>query len=102
MKVAVVTGAGSGIGRAVTLGFLQRGYAVVLAGRRKGRLDAVVQDSGADGSRVMAVPTDVGDPAAVRRLFEGVESSFGRLDVLFNNAGMGAPPVAFDALTFDQ
>jgi len=102
MKITLVTGAGSGIGRAVTLGFLERGYAVVLAGRRKDRLDAVVRDSGVDSSRALAVSTDVGDPAAVRRLFEGVQSRFGRLDVLFNNAGMGAPPVAFDELTFEQ
>jgi NAD(P)-dependent dehydrogenase (short-subunit alcohol dehydrogenase family) len=102
MKTVLVTGAGSGIGRAVTLGFLERGYAVVLAGRRKDRLDAVVQDSGADGSRALAVATDVGDPAAVQRLFEGVQSRFGRLDVLFNNAGLGAPPVPFDQLTFEQ
>jgi NAD(P)-dependent dehydrogenase (short-subunit alcohol dehydrogenase family) len=102
MKIAVVTGAGSGIGRAVTLGFLKHGYAVVLAGRRADRLDAVIQESGADPSHALAVATDVGDPAAVRRLFERARSTFGRLDVLFNNAGTGAPAVAFDELTFEQ
>jgi NAD(P)-dependent dehydrogenase (short-subunit alcohol dehydrogenase family) len=91
-----------GIGRAVTLGFLEHGYAVVLAGRKKDRLDAVVQESGQPAGRALAVPADVGDPAAVQALFETVRTTFGRLDVLFNNAGTGAPPVAFDELTYAQ
>jgi NAD(P)-dependent dehydrogenase (short-subunit alcohol dehydrogenase family) len=102
MKVALVTGAGSGIGRAVTLGFLRHGYAVVLAGRRQETLDAVIRESGAAASSALAVAADVGDPAAVRRLFDRVRSTFGRLDVLFNNAGIGAPGVPFDELTYEQ
>ena len=101
-SVALVTGAGSGIGRAVTLGLLGRGYAVVLAGRRQDRLDAVVEEGGRHRDRAVAVATDVGDPASVRRLFDTVRSRFGRLDVLFNNAGTSAPAVPFDELTFDQ
>jgi len=102
MKIALVTGAGSGIGRAVTMGLLEHGYAVVLAGRHQDKLNAVIRDSGADAARVLPVAADVGDPAAVRRLFESARSTFGRLDVLFNNAGVGAPGVPFDELTFDQ
>jgi NAD(P)-dependent dehydrogenase (short-subunit alcohol dehydrogenase family) len=101
-RIALVTGAGSGIGRAVTLGFLERGFAVVLAGRRKDRLDAVVGASGADRSRALAVAADVGDPAAVRGLFEQVRTTFGRLDVLFNNAGVGAPGINLEDLSLAQ
>jgi NAD(P)-dependent dehydrogenase (short-subunit alcohol dehydrogenase family) len=97
-----VTGAGSGIGRAVTLGLLAHGYSVVLAGRRQERLEAVVGEAGADASRATAVAADVGDPGSVRRLFDTVERVHGRLDVLFNNAGTGAPPVPLDELTFEQ
>jgi NAD(P)-dependent dehydrogenase (short-subunit alcohol dehydrogenase family) len=100
--IALVTGAGSGIGRAVTLGFLAKGYAVVLAGRRPDALEAVVAEAGPHASRATAVPTDVTDPAAVRRLFDSVRSTHGRLDVLFNNAGTGAPGVPIDELTFEQ
>ena len=102
MPIALVTGAGSGIGRAVTLGLLSRGYALVLVGRHKDKLDAVIRESGADPSRALAVAADVGDPAAVRSLFDRVRSTFGRLDVLFNNAGVGAPGVPFDELTYEQ
>ena len=102
MKIALVTGAGSGIGRAVTLGFLRQGYAVALAGRHKDKLDAVIAESGADRSRAIAVAADVGDPGAVRHLFAQVRSTFSRLDVLFNNAGVGAPGVPFDELTYEQ
>ena len=103
-SIALVTGAGSGIGRAVSLGLLERGYAVVLAGRRLDRLDSVVEeaDAVAERDRAVSVATDVSDPASVRRLFETVRSRFGRLDVLFNNAGTSAPAVPFDDLTFDQ
>ena len=100
-KVAVVTGAGSGIGRAVSLGFLANGYAVVLAGRRQDRLDAVIEESGSGGPAT-AVQTDVADPASVGRLFETVERIHGRLDVLFNNAGVGAPGVLLEDLTVEQ
>ena len=100
-KVAIVTGAGSGIGKAVALALLQEGYAVALAGRRKERLEAVAQE-GRSGSRTLVVPTDVGDPASVKALFAQTKDAFGRLDVLFNNAGTGAPPVPLEDLTYEQ
>jgi NAD(P)-dependent dehydrogenase (short-subunit alcohol dehydrogenase family) len=98
----LVTGAGSGIGQAVALGFLAKGDTVVLTGRRKDRLEAVVQEAGGLGARALAVAADVGDPEAVRRLFDAVRDRFGRLDVLFNNAGTSAPGVPFDQLTVEQ
>jgi NAD(P)-dependent dehydrogenase (short-subunit alcohol dehydrogenase family) len=101
-RIALVTGAGSGIGRAVTLGLLAHGYSVVLAGRRREPLEAVVADAGDRGPRAMAVPADVGDPASVRELFDAVRSRHGRLDVLFNNAGISAPGVPLEDLTFEQ
>ncbi len=100
--VAVVTGAGSGIGRAVALGLLEHGYSVVLAGRRAERLQESASQSGAPASRVLIVPTDVCDPDAVRALFTKTKETFGRLDVLFNNAGIGAPGVPLEDLTVDQ
>ena len=95
---ALVTGAGSGIGRAVALGLHAKGYRVALAGRRVDALEetASLADGGAD--RLLMVPTDVGDEAAVEALFERIEADFGRLDLLFNNAGAGAPPVPIDEL----
>jgi NAD(P)-dependent dehydrogenase (short-subunit alcohol dehydrogenase family) len=96
-KVIVITGAGSGIGRAVALAFLAQGEAVVLAGRRLEALEETVFLSGA-GDRALAVATDVADPASVNTLFEGAVERFGRIDVLFNNAGRGAPPAPFDEL----
>ena len=101
MKVAVVTGAGSGIGRAVSLGLAREGYAVVLAGRRLAALDETASLIGASG-RALVVPTDVGDPAAVRALFDRTSETFGRLDLLFNNAGVSAPGIPLEDLTFDQ
>ena len=100
-RVAVVTGAGSGIGRASALALLEAGYAVALAGRRAERLEAVAAESGATG-RTLVAPTDVGDPAAVRALFEHTVAAFGRVDVLFNNAGTGAPPALLEDLTYEQ
>jgi NAD(P)-dependent dehydrogenase (short-subunit alcohol dehydrogenase family) len=100
-KIAVVTGAGSGIGRAVALALLAAGYAVVLAGRRMQALEETIFQAPA-GSAALAVPADVADEASVANLFRNVSARFGRLDFLFNNAGTGAPPVAFDALTLDQ
>jgi NAD(P)-dependent dehydrogenase (short-subunit alcohol dehydrogenase family) len=99
-KVAVVTGAGTGIGKAVALAFLKEGYHVALAGRRPEPLQETANESGA-GNRALPVPTDVGDPASVRALFAKVKESFGRLDVLFNNAGRGAPAIPMEELTFD-
>jgi NAD(P)-dependent dehydrogenase (short-subunit alcohol dehydrogenase family) len=96
-KVALVTGAGSGIGRAVALALAGEGYAVVLAGRRAAALAETM--ALAPDRTMLAVPTDVADPAAVAALFEAAKAKFGRLDLLFNNAGTGAPPVPMEELT---
>ncbi|MET0204669.1 MAG: SDR family oxidoreductase [Casimicrobiaceae bacterium] len=101
-KVALVTGAGTGIGRAVALAFLQNGYRVALAGRRKEPLDQTIAAAGAAGTQALAVPTNVADPLSVRALFARVNAAFGRLDVLFNNAGVGAPAIPMEDLTFEQ
>jgi NAD(P)-dependent dehydrogenase (short-subunit alcohol dehydrogenase family) len=100
-RVAVVTGAGSGIGRCTALAFLRSGYSVVLAGRRSELLNQTLNDAG-PGASALAVPTDVGDPEAVRALFAKTKEAFGRLDVLFNNAGISGPGVPFENLTFEQ
>ena len=101
-KVALVTGAGSGIGRAVALEFLANDYKVVLAGRREDALNETVSLSSPNKDNALAVPIDVSDPNAVRELFEKIKISFGRLDVLFNNAGMNAPPVLLEDLSDEQ
>lgn len=100
-KVAIVTGAGSGIGRAAALALLQDGYRVVLAGRRAALLAEVVALAGVP-ERALAVPTDVTDPAAVQALFDAALAAFGRVDVLFNNAGVSAPAVPLEELTLAQ
>ena len=100
-KVAIVTGAGSGIGKAVALAFLKDGYRVALAGRRKDALDQTASESGA-GARALAVPTDVANPDSVKALFARTKQTFGRLDVIFNNAGVSAPGVPIEDLTFEQ
>jgi NAD(P)-dependent dehydrogenase (short-subunit alcohol dehydrogenase family) len=100
-KVAVVTGAGTGIGKAAALALLKEGYCVALAGRRAELLEQAAAQSGA-GDRALAVATDVGDPESVRNLFARVKSAFGRLDVHFNNAGSGAPAVPMEDLPFEQ
>jgi NAD(P)-dependent dehydrogenase (short-subunit alcohol dehydrogenase family) len=100
-KVAIVTGAGSGIGRAVSLALLREGYRVVLAGRRTDALTATAEQA-PQGAQSLVVPTDVADPASVRALFEKTKSAFGRLDLLFNNAGMGAPAIPLEDLSFEQ
>jgi NAD(P)-dependent dehydrogenase (short-subunit alcohol dehydrogenase family) len=99
-RIAVVTGAGSGIGRASALGLAKAGYAVVVAGRRKDELDKTV--TMAAGGTIVAVPTDVSDEASVAALFATVKERFGRIDVLFNNAGMGAPAIPIDQLSVAQ
>jgi NAD(P)-dependent dehydrogenase (short-subunit alcohol dehydrogenase family) len=101
-KVAVVTGAGSGIGKAVALALAGEGYAVVLAGRRAENLERAAREAHSSDSRVLAVPTDVTDPTSVRALFDRTVDAFGRIDLLFNNAGVGAPGVPLDELTVDQ
>jgi NAD(P)-dependent dehydrogenase (short-subunit alcohol dehydrogenase family) len=101
-RVALVTGAGSGIGKATALALLKDGYRVVLAGRRPERLDEVAKASEQGPSRALAVPTDVTDPASVKALFARTKEAFGRLDVLFNNAGRSSPPVPLEDLTFEQ
>ena len=101
-RVAVVTGAGTGIGKASTLSLLAEGYSVALAGRRVAPLEETVAEAGEDGSRTIVVSTDVGDPASVKDLFAKTKEAFGRLDVLFNNAGTGAPPLLLEDLTYDQ
>ncbi|HEX7970445.1 MAG TPA: SDR family oxidoreductase [Stellaceae bacterium] len=101
-KVAVVTGAGSGIGRAVALALMKEGYAVALAGRRKDALEKTAEQGKASGAKTLVAPTDVGDPRSVKALFAATKEAFGRLDVLFNNAGTGAPAVPFEDLTYEQ
>jgi NAD(P)-dependent dehydrogenase (short-subunit alcohol dehydrogenase family) len=101
-KVAIVTGAGTGIGKSAALALLQEGYAVALAGRRQEPLEMTAKAAGAASERALVVPTNVGDPASVRALFAKTKEAFGRLDVLFNNAGGGAPPVALEDLTYEQ
>ncbi|MCA9045064.1 MAG: SDR family oxidoreductase [Planctomycetaceae bacterium] len=102
MKVAVVTGAGSGIGRAVTLALLQEGYAVVLAGRRSEALAETMNLAGPLAENALAVPADVTSADSVAALFAQVKQKHGRIDVLFNNAGRGAPGIGFDELTVEQ
>src|ERR1043166_8481356 len=98
-KVAIATGAGPGVGRAAALALMKAGYAVALAGRRKEPLEAVLKEGGGNG---IAVSTDVKDVDAIRKLFATVKEKYGRLDVLFNNAGMGAPPVPFHELPVEK
>lgn len=98
-KIAVVTGAGSGIGRAVALGLARAGHTLVLAGRRRGPLEEVATEVGSDA---IAVPTDVSDKTSVDNLFDTVKRRFRRVDLLFNNAGTGSPPVPLEELSFDQ
>lgn len=101
-KVAIVTGAGSGVGKAVALAMLQEGYRVTLAGRRQARLEQAVAEAGGAAGRALIAPADVGDPAAVRTLFAKTKEAFGRLDVLFNNAGIGAPGIPLEDLSYEQ
>ncbi|MFO1172010.1 MAG: SDR family oxidoreductase [Hyphomicrobiaceae bacterium] len=101
-RVAVVTGAGSGIGRAVALALHKEGYDVALTGRRVAELEKTAAMGASGPGRLLPVPADVGNPQAVEKLFAAVKESFGRLDLLFNNAGMGAPAVPMEDLSFEQ
>ncbi|HEX4213689.1 MAG TPA: SDR family oxidoreductase [Candidatus Dormibacteraeota bacterium] len=101
-RIAVITGGGTGVGRAVALALGAEGYAVVVAGRRPGPLEATAGELVAAGVEGLAIPTDVADPASVENLFAAVHSTFGRIDVLFNNAGMGAPSVPLEEVTWEQ
>jgi NAD(P)-dependent dehydrogenase (short-subunit alcohol dehydrogenase family) len=102
VQIALVTGAGSGIGRAVAQTLHTAGFTVVLAGRRPEELEKTAALAAGGSPPMLAVPTDVADPASVSALFAVIKGRFGRLDVLFNNAGTGAPAVPFDELTDDQ
>jgi NAD(P)-dependent dehydrogenase (short-subunit alcohol dehydrogenase family) len=101
-KFAIVTGAGSGIGRSSALALLGAGYGVALAGRRREQLDETLALAGANGANALAVPTDVSDPASVEALFAATKQRFGRLDLLFNNAGVNVPNTTFEDLTPEQ
>ncbi len=101
-KVAIVTGGGSGIGKAVTLALATQGYAVAIAGRRHDALAATAAESSLDTAQVLVMPTDVTDPASVRALFAKTKEKFGRLDLLFNNAGLAARPVLLEDLTEEE
>ena len=101
-KVAIVTGAGSGIGKASALALMKDGWSVVFAGRRKDMLEAAASEGKATGSQALVVPTDVSNPESIKALFAQTKDTFGRLDLLFNNAGGGAPPVLLEDLTYEQ
>jgi NAD(P)-dependent dehydrogenase (short-subunit alcohol dehydrogenase family) len=101
-RVALITGAGSGVGKAAALALLREGWAVVLAGRRAEALAQVAAEAEQLGGRALAVPTDITDPASVAALFARIRETFGRLDLLFNNAGVGAPAIPLEELTFEQ
>ena len=101
-KTAVITGAGSGIGRSTAHAFLKDGWRVAITGLRKDALEETIKLAGADGARAIAVSADVGDPQSVAALFSTVKSTFGRLDVLFNNAGQNAPGVPFEDLPYER
>ena len=101
-RVAIITGGGTGVGKASALALLHDGYSVAIAGRRAEPLESTVKEVGETGSRLLAVPTDVGDPADVSALFSKTMEAFGRLDVLFNNAGHGASGGLLEDLTYEQ
>ena len=101
-KVAVITGGGTGIGKATALAFIKDGYRVVITGRRAEPLEETIKAAGVDSSRMIGVPTDVGNPEAVKALFAKTKAAFGRIDVLFNNAGQNAPGVLFEDLPWER
>lgn len=99
-RVALITGAGSGIGKSTALAFIRDGFRVVLAGRHKEGLEEVAKSAGA--GQALTIETDVTDPAQVRAMFDATQAKFGRLDVLFNNAGVGTPFIPLEDLTYEQ
>src|ERR1700675_3910761 len=101
-KVALVTGAGTGVGRAVTLALMREGYAVVPAGGRKDMLKAGAKEGAQTPGEALTVPTDVADPASIKSLFDKTKATYGRLDLLFNNAGIGAPAMPLEDLPLDK
>jgi NAD(P)-dependent dehydrogenase (short-subunit alcohol dehydrogenase family) len=101
-KIALITGAGSGIGKASALALMRHGWSVVLAGRRKELLEDVAREDQSAGARSLVVPTDVADAASIRNLFARTKETFGRLDLLFNNAGIGAPAIPMEDLPFEK
>ena len=101
-KIAMITGAGSGIGRSVALAMMKEGYSVVLAGRRQDALEETATLGGSYGAPTLAVSTDLSNPDAVKHLFDKTKETFGRLDILFNNAGPNAPPINLEDITFEQ
>ena len=101
-KIAIITGAGTGVGRAAALALYANGYGVTLAGRRSDVLNSTVDLIQDDGERTLVVPTDVSDPESVKALFQQTCHKFGRVDVLFNNAGLGARPVPLEELSVEE
>jgi NAD(P)-dependent dehydrogenase (short-subunit alcohol dehydrogenase family) len=101
-RIAVITGAGSGIGRASALALLEAGFAVVLAGRRRAMLEETAALGKAPPPRALVVPTDVSDAASIAALFDAVKQTYGRIDLLFNNAGISTRGISFEELTYEQ
>ena len=101
-KVALVTGAGTGIGKAAVKALLKGGYQVVLTGRNKDKLDQAILDIGGNDQDCLAFSCDVGKPVEVQHLFTAIKTRFGRLDVLFNNAGLGAPAIPMEDISYEQ
>ena len=101
-KVAIITGGGTGIGKASALALVKNGYSVTIAGRRTEPLAETISEAGEAGSRMLGVETDVSNPDSIKHLFAKSQETFGRLDLLFSNAGSGAPPVLFEDLTYEQ
>ena len=101
-KIALVTGAGTGVGRGAALALMKAGFTVVLAGRRKDKLEEVAKEGAAQGGKSLVVPADIADPASIKALFAKTKETFGRLDVLFNNAGIGAPAVPIEELPYEK
>ena len=101
-KIAIVTGAGSGVGKAIAKALLRAGYTIVLAGRRQEALESAEREIASQGSTTLSIPTDITDPSSVARLFAQTKEAFGRLDLLVNNAGTNAPPISIEEITLDQ